>query len=62
MEKQNQDPVAILQAYLDQCAAEGIKPQRPADDYIYWTKDALIARINELELHISDMYNDGKTK
>lgn len=60
MKNPDQDPLAILQAYLDQCAADGAQPQRPADDYHYWAKEALIARIHELELHISDLYHEQK--
>lgn len=60
MKNQNEDPLADIQNYLNLCAADGIQPLQPADDYHYWAKGALIARIHELELHISDIYHDQK--
>lgn len=58
MEKQEQDPLADLVAYLDQCAADGIKPVVQDNDLTTWSKGALIAHIMKLEQQISDIYHN----
>jgi hypothetical protein len=58
MEKQNQDPLAILQDYLNQCAADGIELQQPQED-IFGLNDQLQSTyIRELHQHIQNQYDE----
>ena len=58
MKKQNQDPLAILQDYLNQCAADGIELQKPQEDIFQLNGELQSTYIRELHQHIQNQYDE----
>jgi hypothetical protein len=59
MENQNQDPLAALQAYLDQCAADGIELQQPQEDIFQLNEELQSTYIRGLHKHIQELYDEN---
>ena len=59
MEKQNQDPLDNLQDYLNQCAADGIKLQKPQEDIFQLNEELQSTYIRGLHKHIQDLYDEN---
>jgi aspartate aminotransferase-like enzyme len=59
MKKQNQDPLANLQDYLNQCAADGIELQKPQEDIFQLNEELQSTYIRGLHKHIQDLYDEN---